>query len=359
MPLPALVVPSFGCTAGGYPDRVCTKAQMTPKSKRKGPTTSPERALTHAQVQLLRSKDPRLTLSGLRSRIPAGSYFPLIEWAHSLKFFEGRVFAPAYPQSTDKLWDRALLAQTSTERELLWASAYLRMYSDGLASYLRLASSFESSLVTGAYAECAAILDEMERDFGLSLWLIKNRISLLQSTEGLDSQKRYALKTKRDSIENGVVSFLTHFFSYRMEPSVSAGYFARQFENVLSNLRIPEGFKSFARYHVLPASMHSTEALGAILRYASGASAVDYLRPSSRSAEWYSQPMAADPSPHCHQLSGILPRPYQMRGSLVYGTWLVAIARLRSGVILAASQPSMLCLKGITLVPSHLRQRSC
>ena len=46
------------------------------------------------------------------------------------------------------------------------------------------------------------ILNKIEESFGHSIWLIKNKIALLQLAQGLEEQKKYAQSIRKE-LKNG------------------------------------------------------------------------------------------------------------------------------------------------------------
>ena len=61
-----------------------------------------------------------------------------------------------------------------------------------LAAFNSKRNRLESLICGGQFEQAEAVLDEIEEEFGLSLWAVELRIALLQISKGLEAQKEYA-----------------------------------------------------------------------------------------------------------------------------------------------------------------------
>lgn len=75
--------------------------------------------------------------------------------------------------------------------EALWTAAVLSHYSEQLRGYLQLKDAFHSAVSASKYKMAAVALAEIENTYGVSLWAISSRITLLQLQGGNTVQKSF------------------------------------------------------------------------------------------------------------------------------------------------------------------------
>jgi hypothetical protein len=141
-----------------------------------------------------------------------------------------------------------------------------------------LKNDFSAALLTGQYSQASRCLEQIEQQFGQSLWLIKHRIAFLQLSAGLEPQKRYAQQIKEAVDYSGPIALITQWVSTRNEGTVTATRFISDFEQLLTRIEqfIPEGYTDYLRYHVLIPEAPSLVAAGHLLRIESTRALVDY-----------------------------------------------------------------------------------
>ena len=72
------------------------------------------------------------------------------------------------------------LTYTDINNELLWAKHILQFHFESISNFVELSNEYSSNLLIGEYESCFNILNKIEESFGHSIWLIKNKIALLQ-----------------------------------------------------------------------------------------------------------------------------------------------------------------------------------
>jgi hypothetical protein len=245
---------------------------MPKKSKGKA------RAQKGAQLSfrnLIASKNtPALAISITRNSSAVGTYAELIRLIKTHPTLRRGAFNPEYPESPQQLETVPVLVRTSTEREFRWAGAYLAPHLEKLAIFAGLSTEFQQALLLGDYATCNQVLDSVEGNFGYSLWLIKNKIALLQVSQGLDAQKQYANFVRETA--GGTTAIITYYVSVRNEATVTPSRFAEWFNHGLVGIDWPRGYETYLRYHIDPYFGLSEEDIGDVLRYEASGAVIDY-----------------------------------------------------------------------------------
>lgn len=164
------------------------------------------------------------------------------------------------------------------EREIKWAKSVLARHAPEINAFLRLKQVFSRSIFTGEYRVAKSCLDEIEEGFGQSCWLIKNRLALLQLSQGLEPQKRYAQYLKETVKYAGPVAVITQWVSARNESTVTLSRLEADFEQFILRVGpiIAEGLPDYLRYHILAPLNTSPEAALHILRLESARALIDF-----------------------------------------------------------------------------------
>lgn len=249
------------------------KARVSPKKN-----NSAKLNLGISKIEIVKSSNLHRTLSKIRDRISPLLFEELVKWIFSSKRLCEKVFSSPFPRNFLELEVKRPLTSTHIEREYIWAGSYLILFSEKINRYLELSYDYQEKILSGSTELCKEILDIIEKEFGQSLWLIKQKIAFLQRHDGLEAQKRYSNKIKEESIENGVVSFVSHYVSYRNEPAVTPSRFVKQLEKNISSLNLDENFDAYLSYQIAPVYkvIFSTDKIQYILRQENFKSVIDY-----------------------------------------------------------------------------------
>ncbi|MFV0585993.1 hypothetical protein [Bacteroides reticulotermitis] len=106
------------------------------------------------------------------------------------------------------------LSFTDVGKELLWAKLIIFHNSLHINAFVGLSEDYSINYLLGNYDLCYSILDAVEKEFGYSLWLIKNKISLIQITKGLEEQKKYA-QFLRKGLKNGSLPSFVAYWKFQ------------------------------------------------------------------------------------------------------------------------------------------------
>ena len=170
------------------------------------------------------------------------------------------------------------LTYTDINNELLWAKHILQFHFESISNFVELSNEYSSNLLIGEYESCFNILNKIEESFGHSIWLIKNKIALLQLAQGLEEQKKYAQSIRKELKNGSLARFITYWVSIRNEEQTTANRFRSQIESITNRLN-PEsqlGYKEFIQYHLIGFTPQSTNDFVHVLRISYSISLIDY-----------------------------------------------------------------------------------
>jgi len=165
--------------------------------------------------------------------------------------------------------------QSSLEFEARWIEAIVHLFSPQISHFRALADSYEESYLKENFSECVENLNEIERLFGISIWLIENRINLLQATEGLAAQKHFSQSAINKSRHRSILPFLIHNISRRNEDAVGIFSFRRQINSLIDGLTLPGGLANYLLFHLINSSPETPSEYAEILNWETSGSAID------------------------------------------------------------------------------------
>lgn len=133
------------------------------------------------------------------------------------------------------------------EAEVAWQSALLAGSIAALRDFRALASGFARAVLLGAAAEAKALLDEIEERFGVSCWLIENRIALLETTAGTEESRAFVNRVNSEAPDS-FAALLAAAISERNEPTVSLGRFSARKESEFRSPQLPGELSTYLMY---------------------------------------------------------------------------------------------------------------
>jgi hypothetical protein len=214
-------------------------------------------------------------LAEVRANLPPRLFTHLIAWLNGLPAIAKQIIHPPFPRGWPDLKRAARYSPVALPREISWASALLQSQAAELKIYCEQRRLFDRAFVLGEYTRCNDVLEEIEHQLGVSLWLAKHRIAVLQASQGLDAQKKFASSIRKMKIPGNLVAYLAHHVSARNEPSVSPSRFESQYLTHLRASSMPAEFRLYLQFHMLPRLDLSLTEAETVLRYESSGAAID------------------------------------------------------------------------------------
>lgn len=135
---------------------------------------------------------------------------------------ESLLFGNPFPQNFSELLDWTNLFQGEPGRDLLVASAEISLFSSEINKFVALQGSFDRSILAKDYGKAHEVLAAVEKSFGVSLWLLESRLSLLELHRGVEEQKRYMNALLEDPNVSPTCKTLIYMFSVKAERNVTS-----------------------------------------------------------------------------------------------------------------------------------------
>lgn len=184
------------------------------------------------------------------------SFFPIIVRELSRNaIYEGILAPTTFPMSLASVLPGARLQEISIEGELLWTSSVLSLYADRLGDFVKLRDKYYFAHENANYDQATNILDQIQKEFGYSIWLIGNRLQLLQVTKGLESQKTWLENVLSTEGINQLIAWVAYFISVRTEENVSYSSFVSELSEILEI----KWLRDYAKLHFLPSECASID----------------------------------------------------------------------------------------------------
>lgn len=252
------------------------KRKISGKKKVKIQTSDLFKKTEQGKYFPIRQKDNSRNLVELRPTIDLDSYRDLMQ---ELEKFPNEIthLLTAIKREVHEL-DSPNLVFSDFDSEFAWAKVNIHRHINEINEYINFSKNYHNKVLIGDFDEANSQLDLIENKFGLSIWLIKNRIALLQQKKGLESQKSYSQKIKVDLRNGSLPRFIIHWISVRNEDQTSITRFVNQLAPILNKLtKITQfGYKEYSRYHLFPSEILEPDEMIQVVRLEYSSSLIDY-----------------------------------------------------------------------------------
>jgi hypothetical protein len=230
--------------------------------------------LRNVQGKILKQKSP--SLSTARNLVQLKDFDSLVKWATTAKrkgkyVFQERLKA-FFPKTIFRLKRDLILKDSSVACEVAWACALIKNNASQIKAFLSMSNELELKFWQGEFSACDSLLNDIEKKFGVSLWLIEVKMAILQASKGLEAQKKYLSEIKKDAVKN--VSYYGWNFSFRNEDAVTPVRYIKHVRNTTVELA-QSGQGVSILYKTLPTAITSERELQDILQYETNSSIID------------------------------------------------------------------------------------
>ncbi|WP_166486317.1 hypothetical protein [Cereibacter sphaeroides] len=115
--------------------------------------------------------------------------------------------------------------QARLETEVLWSTALLTRYKKELIEFRRTAELVTQHVLSDEFVCAIQCVDDLERQFGISLWSVQLRIALTNEAYGLEAQKK-VVEEARSAFDRGLLGYVAYFCGVRNESRTTAERFS-------------------------------------------------------------------------------------------------------------------------------------
>lgn len=166
--------------------------------------------------------------------------------------------------------------KSDLETELMWSSLILKKFSSKLNRYNNYRLQYEKFLFKDDFNNAKLQLEQIEREFGVSLWLVENKM-LLEESYSEDSKAGIEKITKEYSKEGtNFQNYLIEKISERITDNFSFDKYSERTSMEIENSNLPFEIKLFCAYwldyHNFPVNDH---ALSSVLVISFNTSLID------------------------------------------------------------------------------------
>lgn len=224
------------------------------------------------------SRRPRVAVREARGRLLPGTFAAAVSWLRTAPFDAPYVLKRPFRFDYRDLefWPRN--SELDLELELEWAAAVIGQFAHELQRFNSLTVEFSRAVLLGDSSLAFRNLDSIEESFGVSIWLIKNRLAAEQHFRGFEAQKRFLLEVNKSAETSGIVSFIAHYASVRNEVSISPGPFRALYRRHLeAQSNLPPAVTTYAAFHILGILPSLEDDCSTLLSVEGEGSLVDYF----------------------------------------------------------------------------------
>lgn len=238
---------------------------------------SPKKQIDIKSIDLIKNDNPEKFISEVRLSVPPEFYHQIFNKLEKYPYSVTHILSSDRKKSIKDLHSPQLTF-ISFDSEFYWAKSVILRNIEYFKEFTFLAKRYSSALLLGEYQIAGNLLDEIESQFGYSLWLVKNKIAFLQLTAGLESQKKYTQSIKSELKMGSLPRFVVHWTSLRNEEQTSYTRFLSQIDPILKTFSDTTqlGYREYMKYHLLAIHPTSIEEQTHILRLEYSCSLIDY-----------------------------------------------------------------------------------
>lgn len=185
-----------------------------------------------------------------------------------------KAFSNPFPKTINSL-KKGKLTQyvVGLPTELKWLVRQINILKTEISYFCKLRIEFEIEFLRGNGESAKKVLDSIEEKFGQSIWLIENKISILQEFDGIEKQKLYAAEIYNSETVNGIIRFMTFYFSLKAEPNLPHFKYESIIEKELEKTKENKPLFSYLNHKLRPFS-EITDSLS-VLAWESDSSIID------------------------------------------------------------------------------------
>lgn len=214
-------------------------------------------------------------VSKARANTKRDKYEEVVKGLSNSLIYKNLLAPLKFPASySDFTLTKVYLNNLTDEQTVVWHACVLGNYSDELSKFVPSQTAFETCLWHGQYDTALLLLAEIEENFGVSLWLITRKITLLHLMHGAAAQKQYLKEVISTEHFNPLAAVTAYYISMLCEDARSTD----QLEEELKESWEHPLFKDFTICHVVPHRINEVSSTANVLAYEEALPLVDRLQ---------------------------------------------------------------------------------
>jgi tetratricopeptide (TPR) repeat protein len=148
--------------------------------------------------------------------------------------------------------------------DFAWAAEVIASFPDIIGNFLEHEAAYEAAWLAADFAAAGEVLDRLEAEHGLSLWLIGRRIAVLR-TEGAIQPADYVSMLIAEGSAGTLNGWLAYMMGYRADPNVSPAAYVRRVDDTIAGSQLPEPAQAQLRYYALASPLQGHEVNAVLL----------------------------------------------------------------------------------------------
>lgn len=160
----------------------------------------------------------RFAFSEIRRDTPPAYYDDLAARFRSNAFYRLKIFGEPFPTSPAQIKRLQPLQAIATREEILWAESSLKFYAKFLNRFSNLRNEISKLIGEDLYGDAANTLNDIEREFGLSLWAYSVGFVLRDQTQGPEANTAIYTTLRTTPGINGFTYYIIFYLGFRTSP---------------------------------------------------------------------------------------------------------------------------------------------
>lgn len=198
-----------------------------------------------------------------------GLYQKLFPHKTSLQDYNGSPF----PRQAEQIFSNKVPKRHVTAyREILWAIARCYQFKDSLKDYCSQRQIFEKAVLLNDHESACALLDNIELQFGKSIWVYQNRMASAHIAPGESLPSEVAALVLEEVRSNKILHLLLNYVRRRIEGATLRDKLRDEIEGQVNS----EVYSNYLRAKIFDVADSSEAAVSSLLFIDSQASIIDH-----------------------------------------------------------------------------------
>ncbi|WP_339027871.1 hypothetical protein WI604_23450 [Bradyrhizobium symbiodeficiens] len=235
-------------------------------------TASSNRILNRVRAQLTKVGSIHRGLANYKISAEVGELRKILPLLLEHPAYRSFFWPAPTPRSYNSLGAGGIPSLATFERELVWCVQTLLPYADVISNFVQSKRRFEEAFLKGDQSEVWAMLELIERQFGVSLWLAEANINALQSFKGYSAQQEYANAIARTRGAHPLIRYIVSWMSSRASQNIAAPNFYALLDDMVP---LENGFARLAHLTLGDCRITDSNSAASVLSFADMLPVVD------------------------------------------------------------------------------------